>query len=115
MSESQNRTLTEQFMLRLPDGMRDRIKAAAEANGRSMNSEIVATLEEKYPSRSADEMFFAAVHDLQGAITRLAHDPGNEEAKRHLKSLNDAISKVWCGLDRTEAEMLRDKHSSRDD
>lgn len=31
--------------------MRDRIKAAADANGRSMNSEIVATLEAKYPAR----------------------------------------------------------------
>lgn len=40
----------DQFMLRLPDGMRDRIKAAAEANNRSMNAEIVATLEEKYPA-----------------------------------------------------------------
>lgn len=36
-------------MLRLPDGMRERIKAAADQNNRSMNSEIVATLAEKYP------------------------------------------------------------------
>lgn len=41
-------------MLRLPDGMRDRIKAAADANGRSMNSEIVATLEEAYPEVDAE-------------------------------------------------------------
>lgn len=40
----------DQYMLRLPDGMRDRIKAVAEANNRSMNAEIVATLEEKYPA-----------------------------------------------------------------
>lgn len=45
MAESQNRTLTEQFMLRLPDGMRDRIKAAAEANNRSMNAEIIHRLQ----------------------------------------------------------------------
>ncbi|GGO55192.1 Arc-like DNA binding domain-containing protein [Roseovarius pacificus] len=45
----------DQFVVRLPDGMRDRIKAAAEKNGRSMNSEIVSTLEEKYP----EEMFTA--------------------------------------------------------
>jgi hypothetical protein len=45
----ESRTLSDKFMLRLPDGMRDRIKAAAEANNRSMNSEIVATLEEAYP------------------------------------------------------------------
>lgn len=40
----------DQFVIRLPDGMRDRIKAAAEANNRSMNAEIVATLEDAYPA-----------------------------------------------------------------
>jgi plasmid stability protein len=39
----------DKFMLRLPDGMRERIKAKAEENGRSMNSEIVDTLERAYP------------------------------------------------------------------
>lgn len=38
-----------QIVIRPPAGMRERIKAAAEANNRSMNAEIVATLEEKYP------------------------------------------------------------------
>lgn len=37
--------LAERFQVRLPDGMRDRLKAAAEANKRSMNTEIVARLE----------------------------------------------------------------------
>lgn len=36
---------SDQFPLRLPDGMRDRIKERAEANGRSMNAEIVSLLE----------------------------------------------------------------------
>nr|WP_051000063.1 Arc family DNA-binding protein [Sinorhizobium fredii] len=36
---------SDQFPLRLPDGMRDRIKRHAEANGRSMNSEIVSLIE----------------------------------------------------------------------
>jgi hypothetical protein len=44
----------DQFVLRLPDGLRDRIKANAEANGRSMNSEIVALLEQEYPDLSGD-------------------------------------------------------------
>lgn len=35
----------DKFIVRLPDGMRDRIKAEAEANNRSMNAEIVARLE----------------------------------------------------------------------
>ncbi|MFG6535794.1 Arc family DNA-binding protein [Sulfitobacter sp. CS16] len=42
-------------MLRLPDGMRDRIRLAAERNGRSMNSEIVALLEEHFPSPLSSE------------------------------------------------------------
>lgn len=40
---------SDRFMLRLPDGMRDRIKHAAEFNNRSMNAEIVATLEKAFP------------------------------------------------------------------
>lgn len=32
-------------MVRFPEGMRDRLKEAASANGRSMNAEIVARLE----------------------------------------------------------------------
>lgn len=35
---------SDKFMLRFPDGMRDRLKEAAHANGRSMNAEIVARL-----------------------------------------------------------------------
>lgn len=48
-SETQDR-----FIVRFPDGMRDRIATIAKSNGRSMNAEIVARLDEsfgpKYPS-----------------------------------------------------------------
>ena len=60
-------------MLRLPDGMRDRIKAAADANNRSMNAEIVATLEQKYPPPRVDLTFsqiLALVQFVEGADTR---------------------------------------------
>lgn len=59
---------SDKFMLRLPDGMRDRIKAAADANNRSMNSEIVATLEDKYPAPKASPLSERAM-DLFGQIT----------------------------------------------
>lgn len=36
--------LADKFMLRMPDGMRDDIAAAAKANNRSMNAEIIARL-----------------------------------------------------------------------
>lgn len=38
----------QRFIVRMPDGMRERIKIAAERNGRSMNAEIVARLDESF-------------------------------------------------------------------
>ncbi|AVR88999.1 Arc family DNA-binding protein [Thauera aromatica] len=38
----------DQFVVRFPDGMRDRLKEAAHANGRSMNAEIVARLQASF-------------------------------------------------------------------
>jgi hypothetical protein len=46
---SANRAKNEQFQLRLPPGLRDRIKAYAERHGRSMNTEIVRILEREFP------------------------------------------------------------------
>lgn len=46
----------ERFIVRLPDGMRDRIAEAAKAAGRSMNSEIVHRLQESF-----DERFLAVI------------------------------------------------------
>ena len=48
MTEDQNRTLQDKFMLRLPDGMRERVREAAEQNKRSMNAEIIARLEASF-------------------------------------------------------------------
>ncbi len=43
----------DQYMLRLPDGMRDKIKDAAAANNRSMNAEIVARLSASLDTKTA--------------------------------------------------------------
>ena len=57
----------DQFMVRMPLGMRDRIKFAAEANNRSMNAEIVATLSEAYP---APDPFQLAMREMADILTR---------------------------------------------
>lgn len=41
----QNRTMKDMFNLRLPNGLRDRIKEEAARNRRSMNAEIIFQLE----------------------------------------------------------------------
>lgn len=41
---AENRSRSDGFMLRLPDGMRDALKASARLNERSMTAEIVARI-----------------------------------------------------------------------
>lgn len=43
-----------QVNFRMPASLRDRIKTAAENNGRSMNAELIEALEEKYPAPFSD-------------------------------------------------------------
>lgn len=40
--------LADRFQVRMPNGLRDRLRDAAEANKRSMNAEIIARLEESF-------------------------------------------------------------------
>lgn len=64
-----------QFVVRLPDGMRERIAEAAEMNARSMNAEIVARLQESFEPRTVKiDMTVeegATVGDIKRAIERL--------------------------------------------
>jgi len=53
---AQDRTPQDQdkYVLRFPDGMRERIKDAAAENNRSMNAEIVARLEASFTAQQPD-------------------------------------------------------------
>ena len=55
----------DQFVVRLPDGMRERIAEAAKASGRSMNAEIVARLQESFvkPSSAQEVTIMGKVLD----------------------------------------------------
>ena len=58
-------------MLRLPDGMRDILKAAAEENGRSMNAEIVARLQE---SLDGNQSLWDSVNRIEETVTAMQRD-----------------------------------------
>ncbi|MBA8822281.1 hypothetical protein BRY73_02995 [Ochrobactrum sp. P6BS-III] len=52
----------DKFMVRLPDGMREKISADAKAKGRSMNAEIVARIANSAPEKTLrDEFAMAAL------------------------------------------------------
>jgi hypothetical protein len=84
---------SDKFMLRLPDGMRDRIRFVAERNNRSINAEIVATLEKAYPPPVTDQVL-KAVYGTQAVLNVLA-ETGNEALiQEGLKAAEKTLEEV---------------------
>ncbi|MCA2007075.1 Arc family DNA-binding protein [Tritonibacter mobilis] len=61
----------DKFIIRLPDGLRDRIRAAADKNHRSMNAEVVALLEENYPAPTPEKVTEPAARILLWLAERI--------------------------------------------
>lgn len=72
-----NRLFKDQYQLRLPDGMRDELRASAKSNGRTLNAEIVARLAEGGKTLR-DEFAMAA---LKGLLAGQFSDPGHYNLK----------------------------------
>lgn len=83
---------SDKFMLRLPDGMRDRIKKKAEFNNRSMNAEIVASLEEKYPAPEPGRNLLAVAIDL--ALPGVRAATSDDEALKAIEAGNEVLAKT---------------------
>ncbi len=58
----------ERFIVRLPDGMRDRIAEEAKKNNRSMNAEIVARLEASFDQATVALPFEMTEKYLEAAL-----------------------------------------------
>jgi uncharacterized protein (DUF1778 family) len=89
----------EMINLRVPPGMRDRIHSWAKHNKRSMNSEVVATLDEKYPAppepESLNERLADAAMAVAGEWTVALKALGQEPRSNvKLKKLMDALSEA---------------------
>ncbi|MHC2488157.1 Arc family DNA-binding protein [Sinorhizobium meliloti] len=102
---------SEQVMIRLPDGMRDRIRVAAEKHGRSMNAEIVAALEVHFPEpfsfgkRVADLLVLARglkqlpttasvdalIQELETTIEGIAHGQAPELGEEVRSQIDEAL------------------------
>lgn len=73
----------DQFPLRLPEGMRERIKESAEASGRSMNAEIVARLELTFRDENSRESRWS-----------IPFDEADKEAKRIAAAVAKGIARA---------------------
>lgn len=80
------------FGVRMPPDLKERVERAAKANNRSMNAEIVATLEEKYPPPSLD------LNLIAGFLDSLHRGPTDSEGFEDRDAYIDAINLLMRGL-----------------
>jgi len=73
-------TQTDQYLIRLPDGMRSKLSKLAEANGRSMNAEIVSALEQHL---TGSDRFSAIEASIQN------HDRTVQELEARIRTLEE--------------------------
>lgn len=99
MKSSKTGRGSDQFPLRLPDGLRGRIKDAADKNNRSMNAEIVSTLEEKFPPPTT--------LDFERTIKRIIGTKNPEVRKTLFEAFGVAVMKQDDGIDDVRDELYR--------
>lgn len=85
--------MEDKFILRLPDGMRDRIKVAAKASGRSMNAEIVQHLRRIYD----DDLRIAMVEEVRATF-------GVQAASQLAELLTGSAAGPQAGTDNPTAD-----------
>ncbi|WP_202364420.1 Arc family DNA-binding protein [Mesorhizobium sp. L-2-11] len=66
--------LVDKFVLRMPDGMRERIAIEAHRNKRSMNAEIIEVLDREFPAAPSLEEIFEQVDFLIDMYKKDADD-----------------------------------------
>lgn len=80
----------ERFIVRMPDGMRDRLRESAQEAGRSMNAEIVYRLEQSFRLEAAGLLSPLVAESVQ------AYGSGDRDAR--LQEMLEAVRKVEAGL-----------------
>lgn len=101
----------DKYVLRMPDGMRDRIKKAADRSGRSMNAEIVTALEHYYPAEPSIEDVLEKVHS---AISQA--NAANSLPYRGvlIDALDELSSKLASGLEFSQHHTMLPQKATED-
>lgn len=85
----------ERFQVRLPPGLRDRIKAYAERHGRSMNTEIVRVLEREFPEPWTVAGRVGQMIDMLRALK--AGATSDENIEKLVEELRDTVEGIMSG------------------
>lgn len=84
----------DQYMLRLPDGLRDRVKSYAERRGTSINSEIVRVLEREFPEQW---QYSDRLQGLGMAVSILAAAKDDPQINEFIDAFKETIEGIVSG------------------
>jgi hypothetical protein len=68
MSEYSPSRLLDKIIIRVPDGLRARIKRVADSNNRSVNAELLVLLDRTYPAETAIEEHLQDIAQIVGKL-----------------------------------------------
>ncbi|WP_159091720.1 Arc family DNA-binding protein [Aminobacter sp. MSH1] len=92
---AENRSKPDQYLLRLPAGLKDRIKAYAEYQGRSMNEEIIRILEREFPEPWQAGDRFDEIFSMLSVLQR--GKSGREDVAKLVAELKETIVGIYSG------------------
>lgn len=109
--------VADKFLLRLPEGMRERLKTAAKANNRTMNSEVVARLDSSFATSGRGEAMFqlhaqgSDGRDPASIARQLEQLPSDLSTQYGLHLYNTELKVALAQLEeaREESKPLNDK------
>lgn len=110
----------DKVLVRMPDGMRDNLKAAAKANNRTMNAEIVARLQASFdsppPSSSMSHtQTMASSHDLSVLYEITEAQMRLQQATMTLGDAKDDAFRISAVLGRRERELREAQEAGQDE
>lgn len=98
----------DQYMLRFPEGLRDRIKAYAERMGTSINSEIVRILEIEFPEQWPVEDKLTELGEMLSVLAAGRRDPRFAEFSGKLEeTITGILSGRVTGVDQETRESVQ--------
>lgn len=80
----------EKFMLRMPEGMRERIAREAKANGRSMNAELIARIEKTFDEDGVIEYLVSKIDHMQAEFDNRLSDVESDLHELKLRVLPES-------------------------
>lgn len=96
---------SDKFMLRFPDGMRDKIARAADSSDRSMNSEIIHRLESSFSVIVDEVSLMTALQVLNGYAAKFNCSVSLTVSSTDLQILDTAIKNGNLPADATLADL----------